>query len=1053
MTRTTTLAGLAGQSSSPPIDSLAAATQPLELLLSVYDTLLDRFMPPLILIDQSRRVVDTFCDADQFLRFGARRPSQDVVDLLLEPLRQPIVDALALCFSTRQSVLTGAMQLTLWPAAEGSDGSLSKTIFARITPVSHGKDDSLFFSIAFESAGQKAIDPKLLSASSPSDVVTRCAAAEPGESSALHAGQFNSYQLEQFFDATDLAVIFLDASLKIRCFNGPASRLFGLLPHDTGREMRTFVGQLGKCDLIDRIRQVAHTGDAEAFEINQPQSGQYYLARLVPWDDESGSDGVVVTLIDLSALEENREQVNRLSSIVQYSADAIISRDCNDRIVTWNAAAEDLYGFSAYEAIGQPIGLIVPPEETEEHEHVLRVLRREKPVNQFDVSRRTKAGELLRVSVRLSPIYDDNNQIVGISSIERDISARMQMMERLSQSEKMLQAFYNHSPDMYCSFETATGLITDCNDCMCRQLERKREEIIGRSVLDFQTEPYREKASLCLDRFRSTGMLHDEELELRRKDGALLPVSLSATAIYDTDGRIIAGRAMWRDISALRVKDELIRQGETRYRNSFQKSAIGIAHCDLNGRYLLANRRLCEIVGYSFDDLALRTFCDITHPDDLPKEIKLRQRLISGELDTYKLEKRYIHQLGREVWVSVFVSLERDADGKPMACHSYVEDISARKELEHELRSAIQQRDQFLAMLSHELRNPLGAILNTCAVLSRRKGHSRQVQSAVSIVTRQARQMAELLDDLLDVSRITTGKIKLEKAPVELSQIVDQAVESQQSLAASRGQRVAVTYCDDPLLVFGDSSRLVQVVVNLLNNAIKYTGDSGLISIMLEKQGRLGRIRVRDNGVGLEPEQIESLFEMFAQKDATLDRSGGGMGLGLHLVRKLVNFHSGRVIGRSDGIGKGSEFIVELPLSTRRPAGPRAALPRQTKPRPAIKKIVVIEDIDDARNMLVALLEADDYQVTAAADGEAGLQLILRERPDLAIVDIGLPKLDGYEVARRVREQIPASELRLIALTGYGQDSDHDQVMSAGFDTHLVKPLNHTRLEKILAGM
>src|SRR5690606_31481402 len=183
-------------------------------------------------------------------------------------------------------------------------------------------------------------------------------------------------------------------------------------------------------------------------------------------------------------------------------------------------------------------------------------------------------------------------------------------------------------------------------------------------------------------------------------------------------------------------------------------------------RCLMANDRLCEIVGYSFDDLSLRTFAEITHPDDLLQELELRQKLIAGKLDTYKLEKRYIHQSGREVWVSVFVSLERDAEGKPMACHSYVEDISARKELENELRSAIQQRDQFLAMLSHELRNPLGAILNTCAVLSRRKGYAKQVQSGVSIVTRQARQMAELLDDLLDVSRITTGKIKLEKAPV-----------------------------------------------------------------------------------------------------------------------------------------------------------------------------------------------------------------------------------------------------------------------------------------------
>ncbi len=1059
MTRTTTLAGLAGQSCSPAIDSLSSPLQQsrsLDLLLSVYDTLLDRFMPPLILVDQRRCVVDTFSDADRFLRFSSRRPSQDVVDLLLEPLRGPIADALAHCFSTRQAVVTEAIVVDDWPLADASLGSggNERIIFARVTPVPHGKDDSLFYSITIETTDQRAIDPRRIApppraASDAADT----ASLESREAAIFPAAAIDAGQWDRFFDSADLAVIFLDSELKIRFFTAPAGRIFGLLPHDIGRHMQTFVGTLGQNNLVERLNRVAHTGTAETFEINQPHSGHFFMTRLLPWWDGSHSQGVILSLIDLSSLEQNRQQVNRLSSIVQHSADAIISRDLEDRIVTWNAAAEELYGYTASEAIGQPISLIIPEEETEEQQNVRRVLRRDKPVQQLDVSRRTKSGKTLRMSVRLSPVYDEHNQLIGTSTIERDVSARLQKMEQLSQSDKMLQAFYCHSPDMYCAFDSATGSITDCNDCMSRQLGLARQELIGRSVLDLQAETYREKVSICLEQFRRTGMLHDEELELQRADGTALPVSLSATAIYDNSGRIIGGRCLWRNISALRVKDEQIRIGETRYRDSFQKSAIGIAHCNLDGRYLTANDRLCEIIGYTLEELSLRTFAEITHPDDLTQELELRQKLIAGKLDTYKLEKRYIHQSGREVWVSVFVSLERDADGKPMACHSYVEDISARKELENELRSAIQQRDQFLAMLSHELRNPLGAILNTCAVLSRRKGYSKQVQGGVSIVTRQARQMAELLDDLLDVSRITTGKIKLEKAPVELSQVVDQAVESQQSLATSRGQRVTITYCDEPLVVFGDASRLIQVVVNLLNNAIKYTGDGGSICVMLEKQGRMGRIRVRDSGVGLEADQIESLFEMFAQKDATLDRSGGGMGLGLHLVRKLVNFHSGRVTGRSDGFGKGSEFVVELPLSSRRTTGRKVAPVRRLKRRSAIKRIVVIEDIDDARNMLVALLEADDYQVTSAADGEAGLQMILRERPDLAIVDIGLPKLDGYEVAKRVRQQIPASELRLVALTGYGQDSDHDQVMSAGFDTHLVKPLNHTRLEKILAGM
>lgn len=1120
MTRTTTLTHL--PEDSPVEDS--QSPESLQVLLSVYDTLLDRFMPPLILINARRRVIDTFSGADRFLRFGSRRPSEDVLDLLVEPLREPVRKAFALCCSTGQTVVTEPIVIEFgqdnyvgsfsdWSTIAFSEEAatdrasnnnrycVAKRFFVRVASVPHRKNDSPFFSIAFEpssrsqasshdrnhpagsnakaiySASRGFVDFGTVASSlvhektidEPQDAVQEPAASvsemiEPGTT----AVRASAPDWDSLFESNGLAIIFLDVELKISRFSGPAGQIFGLLPHDVGRAMRTFAGNLDSTDLIDRLTQAVRTGDPDEFEIHQAKTGEYYLARIVPLSTttEDGDllplvegeplqvQAVALTLIDLTSLGKKHQEVNLLSSIVQSSADAIISRDCDDRIVTWNAAAEQLYGYSAGEAIGESVHLIVPECEVEEHQNSLRVFRRDPHVNHFDASRRTKCGKVRRVSVRLSPVYDEENRVVGISTIERDISAKAEIADRLTQSERMLEAFYAQSPESYCLIDTSNGLITCCNDSMCQQLGFTREEIIGRSVVDLQTEACREKVRICLDRLRTAGMLHGEELELRRGDGGVLPVSLCATAVYDCDGKIVGGHAVWRDLTPLRYRDELIRQGEARYRSSFQNSAIGISHCELDGRYLSANRRFCQIIGYSFEELSFKTFSEITHEDDLHQEMEMRRRLAAQEIETYQLEKRYIHQSGRPVWVSIFVSLERDSAGKPIATHSYVEDISSRKELEDELRSAILQRDQFLAMLSHELRNPLGAILNTCAVMGRRKNFSKNLQGPISIVTRQARQMAELLDDLLDVSRITTGKIKLEKAPIELSQIADEAVESQQALAASRGQRLAVTYCDEPLQVFGDRSRLVQVVVNLLNNAIKYTGDGGSISVLLEKHGRVGRIRVKDNGVGLEPEQIESLFEMFAQKDATLDRSGGGMGLGLHLVRKLVDFHSGRVIGQSEGLGKGSEFIVELPLSARKVAEPRA--PRVTNvaaQRSKIKRIVVVEDIDDARKMLVALLEADNYQVSAAADGEAGLAMILRERPDLAIVDIGLPKLDGYEVARRVRQQIPASELRLVALTGYGQDSDYENVMSAGFDTHLVKPLNHTRLEKILAGM
>ncbi|TVP98357.1 MAG: PAS domain S-box protein [Planctomycetaceae bacterium] len=1104
--------------SSPPTESGGPSAQltpgdeglqRLEMLLGVYDTLLDRYMPPSILIDASRRVIDTFAGADRFLRIGSRRPSPDLLELLLEPFRSAVAEGLARCASTGQSVVTPPIAIDDFDC--GSDRSAGRDcgnagasngegepfwFRARISVVPHRVCELPFFSIAMEDVDRTipTTTSDIEISPEPSSVPpfphgpahSDATPAPPDPGLAFNTGMARtsaagnrSYLglaaaapwrvretaptppgdipmppgLESFFEANSLALIVLDPELRIRQFSTPAADLFGLLPHDVGREFRTFAGGIEAGDLMDRIEQVLRTGDADEFELRQARVGRYHLARLVPLGDPAGSAGLILTLIDLSSLEADRRECQGLSDIVRSSADAIISRDTENRITSWNAAAEELYGYSAAEMIGEKIDRITPEMDEQERLQWLRAIRREPSADHLEVSRQTKRGDLVRVSVRMSPIYDNEQRVIGVSTIERDISDRAEMVSKLSQSEQLLQAFYDHSPEMHCSLELPSGTITDCNRSMEKKLGIPRDQIVGRSMIDLQTEASRGLAGLALDQLQNVGMLHGEELELRKRNGGTLPVSLCAMAIHDNEGNLIGARSLWRDLTELRDKDELIRRSEAKRREAFHNSAIGIAHCDLDGRIIQVNKRLCDIVGYSNDELVGRAFAEITHPDDLPREAPLRKNLLSGQQETYQIEKRYFHRSGRIVWVTIYASLERDASGRPLAFHKYVEDISPRMELENELRLAIRQRDQFLAMLSHELRNPLGAILNTCAVLGRRRGLSKQLQGEVLIVSRQARQMADLLDDLLDVSRITTGKIKLEKTLIELARIADEAIESQQSLAKSRGQRLAVTYSDEPLLVFGDRSRLVQIVVNLLNNAIKYTGDGGMISVILERRGRTGVIRVRDTGVGLEPDQIESLFEMFAQKDSTLDRSGGGMGLGLHLVRKLVDFHSGRVTGQSEGVGKGSEFVVELPLSSRRITEdrPRRHASRLAT-RPKVKRIVVVEDIEDARKMLVALLEADNYQVLSAADGEAGLQMILRERPDLAIVDIGLPKLDGYEVARRVREELSAADLRLVALTGYGQDSDHEMVMQAGFDTHLVKPLNHTRLEKILAG-
>jgi two-component system CheB/CheR fusion protein len=375
-------------------------------------------------------------------------------------------------------------------------------------------------------------------------------------------------------------------------------------------------------------------------------------------------------------------------------------------------------------------------------------------------------------------------------------------------------------------------------------------------------------------------------------------------------------------------------------------------------------------------------------------------------------------------------------------------DVTDRKRLETSLRDQVVQRDSFLATLSHELRNPMAAIVTATSMLSRVVGELPQTAEPCGVIRRQASQIATLLDDLLDVSRVTQNKIVLRREVTDLAALAREAVEAVEPLIAARRHQVRLNAPDEPLWVDVDRARILQVLENLLTNAVKYTPEGGNITLTLSRDGQQSLVRVRDNGRGIAPDLQQSIFDMFVQADTTIDRSQGGMGVGLTLVRSLVELHDGAIDVHSDGVDQGSEFTVRLPATAKRP-------PRQRPPDvgyvPSPLRVVVVEDCADVRQMLSALLELEGHQVQAAADGRQGLELITTEKPDVALVDIGLPQLDGYQIARRLREHFRKDEICLIALTGYGRAEDHEAVLEAGFDEHLVKPVSTQELNSTLA--
>jgi signal transduction histidine kinase/DNA-binding response OmpR family regulator len=371
-----------------------------------------------------------------------------------------------------------------------------------------------------------------------------------------------------------------------------------------------------------------------------------------------------------------------------------------------------------------------------------------------------------------------------------------------------------------------------------------------------------------------------------------------------------------------------------------------------------------------------------------------------------------------------------------------------------EVENADRQKNEFLSMLAHELRNPLAPIRNALTFLRMSGDNDPDVIWARELIDRQVTHLVRLVDDLLDVSRITRGKIRIELAGVDLAAVVSGAVETSRPLIEAGLHRLEVSLPEEPLWVNADQARLSQVLSNLLNNAAKYTPEGGSISISAVRDGADARICVRDNGMGIPPEMLASVFDLFTQVDRSLDRSQGGLGIGLTLVQRLVELHGGRVQVASEGPGRGSEFIVRLPLAHAPPQSPANA-PADTSvaPLPTAQrlKILVVDDNVEAADSLGRLLRMEGHQVSCAYDGLSAVEFAKKIRPNVANLDLGLPGIDGFEVARRLRNGREQAGLLLFALSGYGQEEDHRRSAQAGFDKHFNKPLDFPRLVQALA--
>jgi PAS domain S-box-containing protein len=435
-----------------------------------------------------------------------------------------------------------------------------------------------------------------------------------------------------------------------------------------------------------------------------------------------------------------------------------------------------------------------------------------------------------------------------------------------------------------------------------------------------------------------------------------------------------------------------------------------------------------------------------------PKDVGMVRAMLEecANSGTGEIEYRYRHPEAGPRWIYSKAGLVRhDSDRYVMGISL---DVTERREAEEQLKEVNRRKDEFLAMLAHELRNPLAPIRNAAQILNVHAAGTPQLEWVRAVIERQTRHLVRLVDDLLDVSRMVRGQIVLQKSTVELGEIVRHAVETSRPLIRMRKHRLDVKLPEQPIRLNADLTRMAQVLANLLNNAAKYTDAGGQISLVAHGDGREVTISVRDNGPGISASLLPQVFDMFTQADRTLDRAQGGLGIGLTLVKKLVEMHGGSVEARSEGLGEGAEFIVRLPMLTAEEEAEtrRAVGESDVAARAHGLKILVVDDNVDAADSIAILLSMEGHQTQTVNNAHDALIAATEFRPDVVLLDIGLPEMDGYEVARRLRAENAIENLRLVAVTGYGQPADRARAQAAGFDKHLVKPVEPAALNEFL---
>lgn len=741
---------------------------------------------------------------------------------------------------------------------------------------------------------------------------------------------------QKLFEQLPAAAYGCDAEGRVIFFNQAAAALWGREP-ELGRDLWCGAWRiyrpdgshlpLDQCPMALTLRDQRAVRDVEIV-IERPDGSR---RRVMPhpqpvYDAHGAFAGAFNLLLDITDYKEGDELRGRLTAIIHSSDDAIISKSLNGIITSWNRGAERLFGYTAEEAIGRSITMLIPEDRIDEEPEVLARIRRGETIDHYETVRRRKDGSMINISLTVSPMTNTQGRIIGASKIARDISER----KDADHARNMLAAIVQSSDDAIIS-KDLRGIITSWNRGAQRLFGYTALEAVGQSITMLIPPERIEEEPHVLSRIVRGESIEHFETVRRHKSGALLDISLTVSPIINAQGKIIGASKIARD-------------------------------------------------------------------------------------------------------------------------------ISERKRAEKALADADRRKDEFLATLAHELRNPLAPLRTSLDYLRQSGLGTAPPAQVIEIMGRQVDHMVRLIDDLLEISRISRGAIELKQETLRLSDAVGDAIEISRPMIEPRGHRLEISLAPDALQVHGDRVRLAQVFANLLNNAAKFTPPGGTIRLSLERQKGIAVVRVSDTGSGIPQDKLEDIFEMFTQVRGSAQAASGGLGVGLSLVRRLLQMHRGTVQAHSAGPDLGSEFTVRLPLAvavTQPEAPPPSPLllanpGADPTPRAVPRRVLLVDDNRDAVEAMAMLLESLGHEVHVAYNGPDGLAQAEALRPEVVLLDIGMPGMSGYDVAGALRLQPWGKSLRLIALTGWGQSTDRARTAEAGFDHHLVKPIDFDSLEQLL---